>query len=1467
MTWDESKHPRGQPGNAGQFGPGGGSIARHEQPQHPAQEVNRGDAAAEVRRDGAGAGDPSFRRGADDAPDFHEAIARAARDHPLGIAVTVKDESFYADPGTKLFREDGAGAAVTADGDLVSVFRHPNATAKIAPILEEATRHAITGDCYDVGGFLPNLYKRYGMVPVARVKFNIDYAPAGWDAGKLGHPDIVLLARDPKGALGIEFDDYASFRDKVPLFESWDDAAALRDKAVEKIKPKQPVAMARWNPSDHPRDDHGRFVEAHEIEQGRAETPEGYAKQQELDARVTAPQEKRKLDWLLGRHIDRSPGPRPTRYLKGVTADTLYADLDDKVRPTDYLYDGEHLLWTRVDNGKHEHGYVIGDGLADGVIAVKLYGGKEIAISANPHSSVYVAGLQRTFSLKGTDKTVRKHGLRPRAPASPPTASITSPDQERFVLSQAQKIPPEQLGNQRDTQNRYAITAKMGHAGESVGIITFNDDPSRDYIDVSDVFVNKEHRRKGAGTALHRAVMRHALARGKSLMSGSVVSKANKEFWRRLETLGLATVVEAPGPDTWYYGQRLEGMPGTWTMSPQQIERHLSASEKFQRMFFQSLVLQRLTFRLPWDESKHPRDDYGRFVSKGEIVAASQHPEMADELRLRVNDPEQRRRLEVKIAEAEADTKKPATHGRPSAAARAERMRKTLHAPAQHAAEGGTLYGALSYRTTVVPQKPGVWTETGRFIGPGESGATSPGRWDLGFGPPKTPDNPRAGTAAIWTQKAQAAAATFLEETGMSRESWIQHAALISAAFQYPRQSNSPQVGMPAGIPSDPETAGYRYGEGMPDDLRNEGDAAMRVWLDDPSTDNALRLSKAVSGLADWARTQPKDPEWFCLDDTMGHDEANERDCQWKRPREDGQLAVPFIGTGKRGVTWRSPMARDMTGRLRIIGSRFDPIGGTQEGVVVGLIHPESLDHFAHLLADPVKHGPVTFTPNRIESAAADALEKKHEGWDAGIDDVAPPGGVPMKETWNVKPKEIPTKEGAKKQRWTDARAKAEQETHAKAVSIINTLLAGAAQHGELGAKAQYPLPLYRDDLTIAQEIMAKNPPEVVWNEGSGQWETAGGSPLVGTEEDQIVRVGNEFVRIPGVTGWYVGKPVDVTKKPKSRVPAKRRPQVLADPGTYQGTIARVPDQRMIRQARLSAQAVAHGLLTMKRNGFLVDGDWNNPNRHGFVEQALADDPRALHAVPRHERADDPRMPEGWKKKPIMVDLTTRGFMAPRGTGGYYDPSRSKVNIHPLLAMVSAAREAKPRTMLRQRAQQKDVELRTTEKSRRTRGSSNALERYDPNHNETTAASGTFVHEFGHALHFAHDHKRTIPADKDFGKKAAYFGQDESGYGYGMMTDDERGVLADLGTAALSSYGRRNVMETVAETFAKMVHGQPVDRRLFRIYQQMGGFIPAFIRSRSGRERPRRLPASAPRKPKPSRAAGATLPATPEGTA
>lgn len=171
--------------------------------------------------------------------DFADAIARTAKEHPRGAAVTVKPAEFYYDPENFLYlSEDGlAGAAVKSDGDLVSVFKHPASTARMQNILTDATAASIKLDAFDIAGFLPNYYSNFGFRPVARIAWSDDFAPPRWNFETMGRPDVVVMVKDADNMLGLPdakvYNEAA--RQRVPLVD-YEQAVQIQSNAVAKLK-------------------------------------------------------------------------------------------------------------------------------------------------------------------------------------------------------------------------------------------------------------------------------------------------------------------------------------------------------------------------------------------------------------------------------------------------------------------------------------------------------------------------------------------------------------------------------------------------------------------------------------------------------------------------------------------------------------------------------------------------------------------------------------------------------------------------------------------------------------------------------------------------------------------------------------------------------------------------------------------------------------------------------------------------------------------------------------------------------------------------------------------------------------------------------------------------------------------------------------------------------------------------------
>lgn len=136
------------------------------------------------------------------AKKFRDAISKSKADGAFGAAVNVYDESEYADMRLFLTEDGTAGFALKGD-DIVSVFNTKGGKNKATALAALSLAVQLGGrklDCFDT--VLPGLYAMAGFRAVSRVKFNPEFAPAGWNydtfgAFNGGMPDVVFMVFDP----------------------------------------------------------------------------------------------------------------------------------------------------------------------------------------------------------------------------------------------------------------------------------------------------------------------------------------------------------------------------------------------------------------------------------------------------------------------------------------------------------------------------------------------------------------------------------------------------------------------------------------------------------------------------------------------------------------------------------------------------------------------------------------------------------------------------------------------------------------------------------------------------------------------------------------------------------------------------------------------------------------------------------------------------------------------------------------------------------------------------------------------------------------------------------------------------------------------------------------------------------------------------------------------------------------------
>ena len=127
---------------------------------------------------------------------FHDAIVAAKSDSKFEAAVHVYEPDEYK--GMRLFlTADGNNGFALKGDDIVSLFKHSNATGVAGVSLQLATEEGGRRlDCFDTQ--LPFIYAKAGFTPVARLKWNEDYKPPGWDKTTFkefnkGEPDVVFM--------------------------------------------------------------------------------------------------------------------------------------------------------------------------------------------------------------------------------------------------------------------------------------------------------------------------------------------------------------------------------------------------------------------------------------------------------------------------------------------------------------------------------------------------------------------------------------------------------------------------------------------------------------------------------------------------------------------------------------------------------------------------------------------------------------------------------------------------------------------------------------------------------------------------------------------------------------------------------------------------------------------------------------------------------------------------------------------------------------------------------------------------------------------------------------------------------------------------------------------------------------------------------------------------------------------------
>lgn len=164
------------------------------------------------------------------ADTFNADMTKAMSAHEFAAQVEIKSSEELSN--ARLFRtENGSGFAIKPDGDIVAVFQSANETGSVGYSMIQAAVEAGGRklDAFDT--FLPGIYEAAGFKPVARLPWNDEFAPPGWNKDTFndfnnGEPDVIFFVYDP---------NYFGGATDVPKFTDYDEAVAAQDAELARL--------------------------------------------------------------------------------------------------------------------------------------------------------------------------------------------------------------------------------------------------------------------------------------------------------------------------------------------------------------------------------------------------------------------------------------------------------------------------------------------------------------------------------------------------------------------------------------------------------------------------------------------------------------------------------------------------------------------------------------------------------------------------------------------------------------------------------------------------------------------------------------------------------------------------------------------------------------------------------------------------------------------------------------------------------------------------------------------------------------------------------------------------------------------------------------------------------------------------------------------------------------------------------
>lgn len=188
--------------------------------------------------EGAGISTPSYNKlklnNQQSIDTFKKAIAKAKQSLGNdGASVELKDD--YKDINLYLSEDGESGFGIKPNGDIVSVFSSKKVKGRAHHLLEMAVYEGGGRqlDCFDI--YLTKIYETHGFKPVAKMKWDDEYIPEGWNKEKFkdynnGEPALTAGRRH---VVFMVYDPNTKKENEIPYITDYDDGDKIQQKYFE----------------------------------------------------------------------------------------------------------------------------------------------------------------------------------------------------------------------------------------------------------------------------------------------------------------------------------------------------------------------------------------------------------------------------------------------------------------------------------------------------------------------------------------------------------------------------------------------------------------------------------------------------------------------------------------------------------------------------------------------------------------------------------------------------------------------------------------------------------------------------------------------------------------------------------------------------------------------------------------------------------------------------------------------------------------------------------------------------------------------------------------------------------------------------------------------------------------------------------------------------------------------------------